>query len=351
MNSRKAISSVLAVALALSVISGGAMAAAPTIDTSATDDTTTTTELQTGSTITNFTANASQATVVQYQADSNESKVEIAHNGTGDLVYANSTPETVMWNSTDNDGHFNVSVNHGELADLERGINDNVTIEVTAYNNTNVSSPDNTSFTAYVETDDSYAVEYVSASDVDAGNIVDLSEGESFGAFGVNVSLPYAHAEDYTDLSTTKNVTENTTVVMALGNGSVAQDFSDSVDDTNPLPVAGSSAEAGDRIWTATAMVDGEAVPVYYEEAPDSANTSDTYAVYTEDLGGSSAVQIMNHGATDSVDVDLTGGASFSQAFDVYGISLISPMSLMPVDGLFDALSINNFEATRAAGV
>lgn len=346
MNSRKAISSVLAVALALSVISGGAMAAAPTIDTSTTDDTATTTELQTGSTITNFTANGSKATVIQYQADSNESKVTIVHNGTGDQVYANSTPETVFWNNTDNDGHFNVSVNHGELADLERGINDNVTIEVTAFNNTNVSDPANTSFTAYVETDDSYSVEYISDADADS-DAVTINTADQFSVFDRNFTLPMA--QDNSELDTTRNVTENTTVVMTLGNSTVADDFTSATDDISPFP-GGGAAESGDRILTMTTTVDGEAVPVFYEQAPSDLDSNQTYAVYTEDHGGQSALLVKNHGSTDSVDVTAVGDAGLRQAFGAYGLSLVNPMSLMPVDGLFNALTVDSFEATRAVG-
>lgn len=264
----------VAVLFSLMVVSGSVFAAAPTLDTSGTDDTTTQTEIQTGTTIANFTANDSKASTVQYVADSNNSKVELRVNGEDYVVYENSSADQVDWNATSGNGNFNVSINHGDLADLERAINSNVTVNMTLVNDTTATTPDETFVEFFIESDNSSTVQNVDDADVDAETVVELTSEEGFSVADFNITS----GSDFSEIDQTRDIDgQNTDVVLVFSNDSVASDYSNAVD----------GLEEGDYVWGAATSLEDTPAVVYYKEAPDHVDEDDdTYGVYKEDIGG-----------------------------------------------------------------
>lgn len=295
---------------------GGAAAAPPVIDNSTTDDTTTTSEMVNGTTIgenNTFNANSSKASVLQYRADSNSSKVYITKNGSDTVVYANTSANTVFWNTTDNDGHFNVSVNHGQLADLDRGINSNVTVDVTVVNNTSAANANETTIQVYIETDNSTTVKTIGDSQVGEGATAQAVSEEGF--LGIN-----ALSDDYTEIDTNARAVNgsDTTFTLSLHNQSVKNDYANAT---------GSDVSSGDLMLSmATTLQDGDGktVPtmVYYKQAPDSVSNDTTYGVYKENVGGEPAIVFHLGSEFDNAqEVSATsyGNADFWQQRSVYG--------------------------------
>lgn len=326
----------LAVVVVLGTMSGATApvgAAQPSLDTSTTDQTTTTTDVQGGDTIganNTFEGNSSNETTVQYVADSNNTKVAI-EGPNGVQVYANTSANQVSWNATQGDGNFNVTVNHGALDDLERGINQNVTTTWFVTNNTTVSSPDTMNFTVHIESDDSKSVEVVSDADVDAGDIVTVEES-SYSIAGRNITAGPLWADKSTIETNERSVNGSTTdVVVVLGNTTVAEDFTS----------VASEASAGASLSSLTSLNrnvllltngDGEqsAVPVYADEAPDSVDSSSTYAVQKTVGGQESLVVNLGDSYEDasSVSVTAVGGAGLFTNMDEYLTASVS--NLMP---------------------
>lgn len=275
----------LLVALLVLTSGMGGMAAAdytapPGADTSTTDDTASTTDLAPGE---NRTYNESQSETVQWISDSNKTQVEVARNGSDYTSYTNGSASVVFWNSTDLDGHYNATFSHSELADIEHKINENVTVDLVFTNNTSAASPSVGTSQWYLEFGDATTTEVISDSDVASEKIVTLT----------NKSGWFTLDADNAEVETTeRNVTKNTSVVLVMGNSSVASDYDD----------AASEASSGDKLSslfstsrTVVLLTDDEgtteAVPVYYKSAPSDVASSDTYAVQKR-VGGTTALVI-----------------------------------------------------------
>lgn len=339
---------VLAVLVVAGMLTAGAAVApvgatAPTVDTGttidSTDQSTNQTEVSSGTNITGFTANESNSTVLQYNADSNNTKVTL--DGGGTQVYSNTSADLVNWSTADANGNFNVSIQHSALADMERGIDDNVTVTATITNNTSVDSPDTTTFDFYVETDDSKSVVNVDDSDVDDGDIVSVSEDESPLGFEIRG----LYADKSTVETEERNVSgDSTEVIIAFSNSTVSDDFDAAVSDASDEDKL-SSFFSGTR--TVALMSDGDdntmAVPVYYESVPDDVDDDQTYAVYKDDIGGETGL-VFNLGETfedsDEVSVTTIGNAGFTTYITKYATSGLGLNSLLgmvqiplPMDG------------------
>lgn len=329
----------LAVVLtAVMLVAAAPAGAAPSVVTSSTGVTTFTSELQSGTTIANFSANSSQETVVAFNATStnNETAVELRNNETDRLVLTKNSPEAVTEYSS-NKTQFNATINHDSLATLERSVNDNVTMEARVINDTEADDPSTTNVTFYIETDGSATVEYVATSDVGDDGVATLTDEDP--PLNISTLSSVGLGEDNAELSVEDRSVDdaNTTVVLAVGDGDVQDQFDDSTADTVPLFGAGGEAESGDRLWSAPVTLAGDAVPVFYEEVPDDFDDSEAYAIYTEEYGGTSTPAVVGHLSEDSdassVDMTAFAGTGFGQMTDTYGYgsltqAISSPLSV-----------------------
>jgi len=275
----------------ISAGAGGATAATPTVNNSGTNDTTFTSEATDGTTLgenNTFEANGSAATVHSFITDDNSSvKQYITAKGTE--VYANTSATEVNYNATSGESTFNVSVNHGALADMEHSIGENVSTTWYMVNNTSAENPGESNITVYVEWDNSTTVQNIDDSDVESEEIVTVTN--ETGPFGSTIG-PFGTTTADVETNDRKVNGSNTDVVIALSNSSAQEMFDEGA----------SEASSGDKLsslWSGTRTVatvaDGDgntmAVPVFYEEASDDVDEDQTYAVYKK-VGGTWALSV-----------------------------------------------------------
>jgi hypothetical protein len=317
-NDRLSSRTLLAAVLVIGLAAGLAAAADPVVDdgTLTNDNTTSESEITDDHTFENFTANESRSSTVQYRTDSNNTKVEILVpvDGQNETVYTNTSAELLEWDSSNNEGQFNVSINHGDLADVPGAINENRTGYLTITNNTEVADPNTTTLTVYFNHTDERSVMYVGDGTVANNSDVGVEHKETLFSVGsVNVTDP--RSNDRTHLTTTRNVNGSATdVVVILGNDSVAQDYEDTF----------GSADAGTWKGTAVHTVEGEGARAYASELPDDVADDASTVTYTQ-VGGQDALVIETGSAaedTDSIDVESYSSVSsyaFQTKMDAYG--------------------------------
>jgi len=314
MKHTRAVAGLLIAALALSM-AAPAMAAPGSIDTTQTD--TTDTVYIADQKVIDSSFNASGAyewnLTVQSVPDAADLAMNVSHDGvtyysySGDFSdYADGDPDTTA--STTGEYH---AFSGAKLSSVPMGISENVTLNVTYWN----ASADNatpTTVQVFVENTDERTVAYIgsSALDTDMASVTNTSKW-----LGLST-------ENFADVSAENRDVNgsNTDVVVALGEDSVVDQFASATEDTNPLPVLGAEAESGDRLLGAPATVSGTAVPVYFESAPDDANKSATYAIYSSSGTPTLTYNLgKDYDDRSSVDVSATGGAGFGAVADAYG--------------------------------
>lgn len=270
--------SLLLVAVLVVAASGGALAAAPTVDTESTN-TTETTEINDAGT---QMYNATSDTRLSWEADSPNSSIEISQDGD---VLMEASPENYSAVDSGSDGNLDLWFYNVTLADdgsdyegLEVGAGQNVTLNVTITNDTAAASPDTTNISytfANSEEQALIASESPESEEDDSGLFGSLSTG--FGVLG-NDSDDDAGTTLSTDSTT---VTENTeTVTLDTMNSNLTDAFEASTSD----------ASSGDLVWSSYTQVsvddDAQYLPVFYEESSDKSwlNTSeDAYATLSSD--------------------------------------------------------------------
>jgi len=274
--------SLLLVAVVVLAMAGGAMAAAPTVNTETTN-TTYTTELNDGDT---QTYNDTTSSLISWSADSANASIEITHDG--DTVYE-ASPDHEDAVDTDSSGsndtwYYNASVadDGSDYDGLEVGAGESVTLNVTLTNDTAAEEPDTTNI--------EYTYEHTEESAWIASENPETEEASSGGIFG-SLSTGFGLLSDSNDseevgaaLSTdSANITENTSEVrLDTMSSNLTDAFTASTED----------ASSGDLVWksyTQVSVEDGDSqfLPLYYESANEDAEWLDTdedaYATLSED--------------------------------------------------------------------
>jgi hypothetical protein len=326
---QRLLASMLALTVAFAAVTGGGAAAVPTLDTENTD-TTATSPVQPGTVVQDFDASSSNASTVLLQASTgeNDTRVSFVHNASANAVIAeNASGAFVEADATNGESYHNHTIWHDSLADLERGINDNVTVSIRATNDTTATSPD-TGYLGefYIETDDSATVEYVGADDI--GGLAELDNETATEVLGMEV--PFT-GNDQSDIETDdRAINDSTEIVIALGDAGVSEDFESVADDVSAEAKLSSFLTFGPRN---VVLLEGDdttqAVPVFYQEAPDSVDDGDTYAVM-DSVGGTQALTINPGSAFDDADevsAHAVGGAGLTTFFVDYAMAGL-PLSL-----------------------
>ncbi len=149
----------------ISAGAGGATATVNSVDTSGTDATASTSQVQTGTTV--HMNNTSGAQIYQVIAtNSTEDPVtKVVDNGTGFVAATNASMVNVSAGSEGS--HWNATIQESSLEDVEHTIGENVTVEFRAYNNSSAETAD-VNTTAYLLFDNSTTVQNIDDSDVEA---------------------------------------------------------------------------------------------------------------------------------------------------------------------------------------
>ena len=275
--------SLLLVAIMLVAAVGGAMAAAPVVNTETTD-TTYTSDLTDGGT---QAYNATTSTNFSWSADSANSKIVIEQGN--DTLYT-ATPQNPEGVDTDTSGtndtwYFNTTLaNDGsDYSGLDADAGESVTLNVTLINNTEATNPDTTNVSYTFANGNEVAFE-----DVEGDNV------ETPGEAGYLASL--FSSDDETDAAKTDSTVgiagnETKTVTMSVAGTTLGDALDASAEET----------DEGDIMWSSTTGLEGDYILIANEEAPDKDwfDDSSTYATYD-----SGAQTLTYHNVNERVDED-----------------------------------------------
>jgi len=296
---------VLAVFMAIALAAGGALAAAPTIDTETTN-TTTTSDVTDGDTMAvGFDASADNHTWIEASSMTENGSMELIDPDSGAVVYDNSTPD-----ATDaTNGHYAFNVTHDELDNIpvESGANETYTLRL--YNDTSVDNPDTTNITVYIEGVEGRSVVY--ANEQTLGDNFDL-DTDGFEIETLDLAV---FDNEFAD-TTAENVAingSNSTVTVHYANSSAADRLDTSVGDL----------AAGDWDKSTIVKVNDNAVKAYVNEAPDDVNESATYAVVDTSDNDVTAYTGDDYEGDTSVDVSVTANKGLLAQFDAYRLQMV----------------------------
>lgn len=302
----------VSLAVILAVIAGGAMGAAPTVDTSTTDATTTTSQIQDDAVFQNVSGtDSSERFSLQVNMSPDltpELKVQL--NGSDDQVFhRNQSAENVSAAGTNSgDAHYNMSFTGADIDDVERTVNENVTLDVIAYEAANETSNDTITF-AHFDFDDDRTVENIDDTDADPDTTNAPVETESLDQSLTRFTSFDIHTLEFSDLDIDDRAVngDTTDVVIVLSNGTVRDHAADALPD---------DVEEGQFISRMTLVVSADEGPtqpirVYNEgDLPDHVDEEDdTYGVFKDDgIGGEDGIEInLGEEYEDADEVSVTG--------------------------------------------
>lgn len=322
---------VLAVFMAIAMVSvGGAIAAEPSLDDETTN-TSTTSDVAEGDVIEDFNASASEYTYIEYTADSDQSSLAVQDPDTGTTYYSNSSVMT----TDETNGHYAVNISHDDLSRVPVEANANTTVEVAITNNTEVDNPDTYTFNLTLAADGSRTVIDLNE---DVASDDDIFSSETVGLFNIKSLAGIIGDHDVSefeqdDLSIDGS---NSTVEVYLTNTTAQESFANATEGTEAgtLDVhLKSTMESGDDEIT---------VPHFVDEAPDDVPDGQTYGVYDtdsnkvtyhlseEDFEGKDEIDTLSVSSGDALG--WTSVLSFSRDF---GFGILTQKAIPGVGPLF----------------
>ncbi len=277
-NINKTTKSLLLALVMVVAVTGGAVAAAPTVNTETTD-TTYTTDIEDGGT---QEYNATTTTNFSWSADSANSKIVIEQDG--EQLYS-ATPEHD--DEASGTYYYNASIadDGSDYSGLDADAGESVDLNVTLINNTEVDSPDETNVSWTFANSNEIAFE-----DVDGNSVVGPAED------GGILSNVFGSSDDETDpakadtsVGIVGNETETVTVSIAGTPMAEAMDAS------------AEATESGDVMWGSASSLSGQYLALANGEAPDTDWFNDSAAYVTYDAD---AQTLTYHNVDESVDED-----------------------------------------------
>lgn len=308
MNTSRATRLAVVAMVAISMVAGfaGSAAAAGTVTASG---------LQDGDTIT-FTANASDTHTIQTDSWANDTSVAMkvvlndSHRADGTIFHKNTTPTNVSAGSAGTT--WNASFDEADLADVPMNYDQNVTVDVIVYNTSDTS--DNVSISVTLDNEADRTVKYIGDQKVASSDDIETTNGSGVDLpIAGETSIPFYSDADKTDL-VVQDVPVNssdTTVVLSLGNETVADDFNNAFGDLD--------SEA----WRTNSVgfVADDGARIYASAVPSDLDFDGSTVTYESDVGGTPALTVDLSDDVDSsqVDVEAYSDASFWQQADAYG--------------------------------
>jgi len=303
---------VLVIAAVVNVAMVGMTGATVTGVDEETTDTTFTTEVSDGDTLEDIDGNSSITYTITWTSDADSNVYAEWKDADSNRVVADNNSATTA-NTVSGTSYINTTISEDELIDVEHSINENVTLEVSGYENDSVDTP-GSNITVHANFSDERSVDVVNTSetDTDDGASVDdsgtqgvVTTDDRFLRDDVNRSTVQTESRDVNGSST------DVVVVMTDSN------LTDSLDE------ATADAASGDRLsnggilsapaYIVTAEIDGEtvAVPTFHQSAPSEWGEDSTYAVLDTSFSGENAV-VLNLGS-DYEDADTVDSLTIRQ--------------------------------------
>lgn len=266
-SSRKAANLLIVIGVVLSVLApvGLAAAASPIVDT-ATTNTSTTSDIVDGTTITGFDANASNQSYFEAEFDSTDPAVRLKDPETGEVLRVYGSAAFNQTHSGSQTNHYARNFSHDEFQNVPMAPGENKSVTLVAVNNSTLSTPDVTNVTVYLENVGDRSVIRV-GSTVASSQKFSLKEGQ-FVVETLNWSFGAKQATF--DRSNVKIAGQGSTLRIAFANATAASRFDDSAAD----------AASGDAVLSTTLTAGDDPVLVYKDSAPSDLANDSTYAVY-----------------------------------------------------------------------
>ncbi len=302
----------------ISAGAGGATATVNSVDTSGTDATPSLSEVQAGTEVQMNNTTGSLTYQVIATNTTTDPVTKVADPSSG-LVAAENASMTELANGSEGT-HFNATIEKSALEDVEHSIGENVTVEWRVWNNSSADTYD-VNTTAYLLFDNSTTVQNIDDSDVEAEDIVTVTDSVTSVA-GYNLTAgPLGTTTANVETEDRAVNGSNTDVVIALSNSSAQEMFDEGANEA-------SSGDKLSSLWSGTRTVatvsDGDgntmAVPVFYEEASDDVDEDQTYAVYKQ-VGGTWALSVNlgdSFGDAEEVSVNAIGSAGLTTMLGQY---------------------------------
>lgn len=301
---------VLAIFVAFTLAVGAAAAAAPTLDDETTN-TMTTSDVQDGTTIVGFEANANNSTWIEASEMTADGELRVIDPNSGETVYVNSTPT-----ATDAaNGHYAFNVTHDEWDDLPIESGQNKTFTFRLLDNTSADNPDTTNATVYVEGVPGRSVVYANANTLGDDNFDVLTTGFQIETLGWTLF----GGEDKTE-STAEDVAINgsdSTVTIHYANSTAVDTLDTSVGDL--------SAEAWSKSTIVSLSSDDteKTVKTYVDAAPDDVDDEDTYAVVDTSSNDVTIYTGDEFEDADEIDATVNANAGWIDQFTAYNVRLL----------------------------
>jgi hypothetical protein len=320
---------VIGATLLLLAAVGGALAAAPAVDTETTD-TASTSALNDGDTVTSFNASDTNISTLQADYDSDNPGIKIVDPETGDTIktVTNSSDPGYFTETDATADYYNTTFTEADFAAVPMDASENKTVTLRIINNTNVSSPDTTNITVYLENTDKRAV--VTASETDP----DTSTEET------DPVLPWRDAETRAniDADSVGINGSNTTVYVVYTDDDAAAPYETAA--ANKSGVTGDTFATdysdGDRIRDHIVRVNDTPYAVFSATVAEDVPEDTTYATYTT-VDGEPAHAVTlgdDYDSETAVDVETTGNdeLSFFERVETEGVGVFG-LSLTAVAG------------------
>lgn len=295
---KRVVAIALVAVMALSALTGGAVADAPTIDTE-TVSTTESSDITDGTTLNVSGVGNETLEMTANDSAGDTPELEITVNGSDTVVGTNTSAVNESTNGTVGFSAFNLSVEESDLDDVERTLDENVTTDWTVYQSSNTSN--STTIQVHLNFSDGRTVENID--DVDADPDTDDASVETEDLEDTLTRSSLLQTLDFSELDVDDRSIdgENSEVVLVLTNDTVADDAANAV---------ASDVGDGEPLFGMTLVLQGDEttmpIRVYNEEPADDVDDDDdgdTYGVY-EDGGVGGEDGIVIHLGSDFEDDD-----------------------------------------------
>jgi hypothetical protein len=260
-SNKKLLALALASMVALSAM-GGALAAAPTVD-SETSESSTTSDLVAGGNVDSFNASSDRNSAIEGEFDSTNASINITHPETGFEVadWSTSDLNQTYSDAANNSYRYRINFSHDELADVPVTAGESETITVHLINDTSVDDPDVTEFNVTLNATNERTVRVITDDTADSSDVDMMSESQLIGD-DVNYSTV---EKDNVGIAN-----GSTDVYFVYANDTVSSDFT-------------SATEADDGFFSFFSMSDPSSEGTFLQKHTLMVNDK-SYAVFNSNL-------------------------------------------------------------------
>lgn len=325
-NLKRGVAALFVVMVVASAFTGGA-AATVSYD-SETTNTSTTSDLTGGESIANFNASGDQYKWIEVQSDSNETKLEIQNNETGEVIETFDNSHSSFQTTNSSQGHYAWNISNSELwQNVPVDANSNTTVDIVAYNDTTVDNPDTSTATVTLEATNERTVVYAGDSFTTSSVFEEITESRVAG-----LSVPADLFGSETNVADIQqdNVAvdgDNTTVTYVLADSNASTPFDDSA----------SAADADERLESQL-WVNGDAHAIYQSgSVPDDVDNSSTYGVYDSSTDKLEINVGDDYSDASSLDIEMMGNKDFGILTQLTEFGPLSGVDIPMIGGMITA--------------